>query len=238
MDDYQFLWAPIVIFVAGFLLLRVSGKRSVSNMSNYDLFLVTAAGTGLGGFLTNYGSLAKTLLGVGILGLTYIVFSSSILNNKFRRFVLPKPALLIHHGDVQEAGLREARITVPELLGQLRMKGYTSVADVEFAILEAAGEISVIPKADKRPLQPSDLGLQVPKAEQPVPLCIDGSWLEDNLQRAGVTKGEVEQQLQEQGKTGKWTLVTIDSQGRLEADVQQEVGSSNASQLNKKDGKD
>ncbi|ARU62226.1 hypothetical protein CBW65_15345 [Tumebacillus avium] len=219
MEEYRYLWAPVVIFIAGFFLLRIAGKRAVANMSSFDLFVVAAMGASLGGFITVPGNLSKTLIGVLVLVLTYLGWSYLMLNNKMRVVLKNKPSILVHKGHISETGMREARITVTELLGHLRIKGYNSLADVEFAIMEEAGEISVIPKASVRPIQPGDLDLQVPPVLRQVPVFIDGEWIEDNLKVLGSSKNDVIMKLQAQGvlaaKIKELTLVTLDEQGTL-----------------------
>ncbi|TCP52855.1 uncharacterized membrane protein YcaP (DUF421 family) [Tumebacillus sp. BK434] len=224
MEEYRFLWAPVVIFVAGFFLLRLAGKRAVANMSSFDLFVVAAMGAALGGSITVPGSLSLTLLGVLMLVLTYLGWSYLMLNKNMRVMMVNKPSVLVHKGHISETGMRDARITIPELLGHLRLKGYPSLTDVEFAIMEEAGEISVIPKASARPLQPGDLQLHVQPTPRPVPVIIDGDWIEDNLLALGSNKNEVIMKLQAQGvlaaKIKELTLVTLDEQGTVWYDAQ------------------
>ncbi|HEU4963660.1 MAG TPA: DUF421 domain-containing protein [Bacilli bacterium] len=222
MESLRYLWAPVFIFIGGFLLLRLAGKRAVANMSNFDLFLVTSMGSAMGGFITQ-NSLPKTLAGVAMLVLTYLGFSFLALNNTFRKWFMAKPSVLVTRGHVNERGLRDARMTIPELLGHLRIKGYSAIQDVEFAVMEEAGEISVIPKSDNRPVQPGDLHIQVPPATQPVPVIVSGSWIDDNLKVVNKDRAYVIGNLRARGiqeaNIQALTLVTVDQRGIVWVDV-------------------
>lgn len=223
MEPFRFLLAPAVIFLAGFFLLRVAGKRAVANMSNFDLFLVASMGSALGGFVTNPNSLTQTLLAAGTLVLTYLGFSYLAMNNQFRKWVMAKPSVLVARGHINERGLKDARMTIPELLGHLRIKGYNAIADVEFAIMEEAGEISVIPSASVRPVHPADLHLRVPPESQPVPVVLSGDWIDDNLKVVKKDRAYVLANLRAQGiaeeKVSELTLVTVDQRGIVWVDI-------------------
>lgn len=204
MEAYRYLWAPPLIFLVGFLLLRIAGKRAVANMSNFDLFLVSSLGSSLGGFITAPGSLGRTFIGVTLLVATYLGFSFLVMNNSIRKWVLAKPSVLINKGHINERGLRDARMTIPELLGHLRIKGYPVVGDVEFAVMEEAGEISVV-------------GKKQTTGGRAIPVLLDGEWIVDNLHEAGVSKINVLSVLSQHGiepdQVGQLTLVTVDDTG-------------------------
>ena len=83
----------------------------------------------------------------------------TLKSNRVRRLICGKPALLIERGRIMEGELLESRLNLTDLLELLRIKGYADPTQVEYAILETCGQISVIPKSAARPATLSDLSL-------------------------------------------------------------------------------
>ena len=114
------------------------------------------------------------------------------------------------------------RVTIPHLLAELRVKGYPDITDVEYTILEETGEISVIPKADKRPLQPSDLGLRTTYQVFPNTLIVDGEIMDTTLNSLGKDRAWLTNLLGTYGITNesvkKISVATIDGLGQMHVD--------------------
>ena len=98
-------------------------------------------------------------------GLAFLCLKSP----QVRKLLSGVPSIMIRNGRIVESELRRQRYAVDELLLQLREKGYTNPQDVEFAILEASGNLSVVPKASKRPVTPEDLGFRWSMMACPIP---------------------------------------------------------------------
>lgn len=119
-----------------------------------------------------------------------------------RAIVCGVPSVLVHDGRIVEKELRRLRYNLSDLLEQLRVKDLPNITDVEFAVLETNGDLSVIPKSQKRPLQPEDLKISTSYEGLPLSLIVDGKvkmgslqkaqlnmeWLQNELQRYGVKR--------------------------------------------------
>jgi len=103
------------------------------------------------------------------------------LSNKFKRIITSSPTALVRNGDIDERGLRKIRLNMEEFIGELRVKGYENIKDLALVTMEETGQISVIPKSEKRPLQPSDLHMSPSPTFIPIPIIIDGELIEHNL---------------------------------------------------------
>jgi uncharacterized membrane protein YcaP (DUF421 family) len=106
----------------------------------------------------------------------------ALKSDKARGFIYGKPSILIEHGRILEGELRKQRFNINDLLEQLRIGGYPSIEDVEYAILETTGVLSIIPKSTKRPVSTEDLKLKVQQEGLPITAIIDGRILSHNLQ--------------------------------------------------------
>lgn len=191
------LWIgqAFAVFVIAYVFMRIMGKRAVAQMSAFDLIVVILLGSMLASTLANQKTVTQTIITSVFVVLAYLIASYLMLNNNVRQAIRAKPTVLVNKGNIDEAGLRQARMTVPELLGHLRIKGYSSIADVEFAIMEEAGQLSVIPKSQKAPVTPSVLSIVTAPASLPVPIIIDGEWIDDNLSYLQLNRETALQQL-------------------------------------------
>ncbi|UOF90101.1 DUF421 domain-containing protein [Fodinisporobacter ferrooxydans] len=211
----------VIIFAVGFLTFRIMGKRAVAEMSAFDMVMVVVLGTIYAAPLSTTSILSTVIAGLSLTG-TYLLFSYLMLNNKIRRTVMAQPTVLIHKGNINENGMKQARITIPELLSELRTHGLTAVSDVEFAIMEEVGKISVIPKSSERPVRPSDLMLATKPEELRTPVIVEGEIMDDNLVLAGYSRNWLDQQLKMQGlgidQLDCITLAEVDGIGTLKID--------------------
>lgn len=125
--------------------------------------------------------IGKALAYAVIMVILYKIFIRLSLHNKLRWILYESPTVLIRNGDIDRKGLKKVRMPVYELLSHLRVKGYTDSQNIAIAVMEESGEISVIPKAEYRPVQPNDLNIHVKKEYLPIPLIMDSQIVYHNL---------------------------------------------------------
>lgn len=139
----------IIVFIFILFSFRILGKRLVSQLTNYDLaniFVLSAIAAGP--LITSDFALALTGMGV-FMGL-HLLLKVLGMNQKMREYILGKSKMLIEKGKISEKNLKSAKLTLSELVDELKELGYTNVADVEFAILENTGKITAVPKKDSK----------------------------------------------------------------------------------------
>jgi len=119
----------------------------------------------------------------------------ALKSDKARGIIYGKPSILIEHGKILEGELRKQRFSINDLLEQLRIGGYPSIEDVEYAILETTGDLSIIPKSTKRPVNTEDLNLKVKQEELPITAIIDGRILSHNLKLINLDDKWLQKQL-------------------------------------------
>lgn len=218
----NYVLTPIAVFLIGYILLRIMGKKAVSQMSSFDLLVVLVLGIiisepivtkRLG--IASYYAIAITVV--------YFAFSLLAIKGKFKTILTGSPTVLIRNGDIDEKGLRKVRISVDELLGELRQKGYANASDLALVVLEETGSLSAIPMADKRPLQPSDINKSPSPTFIPIPLIIDGEVIEHNVKYIQKGSDWLNSQLQaynlSMDKIDSVTLATLNQKGFLDVDT-------------------
>ncbi|MEI3612025.1 DUF421 domain-containing protein [Pseudogracilibacillus sp. SO30301A] len=176
----DYIGTPIFVFLIGYLLVRFAGQKSVSQMNSFDIMIILIVGTSISEPIVSKNNWISAWYSFLVI-LTYVGLSRLVLNNKFKTVLTYSPIVLIQDGKIKEKGLKKARMNVELLLGTLRVEGYSNVADIKLAMMEESGDISVIPKSDKRPLQPSDIQLSPSPAFVSIPLIIDGEVINHNL---------------------------------------------------------
>ncbi|OCA91840.1 DUF421 domain-containing protein [Pseudobacillus wudalianchiensis] len=174
------LYHGIIIFLTGYLLIRVTGKKAVSQMGSFDLLYIFVL-TNIISSPVEVESVSKALTYAVIIAILYKIFIRLSLHNKLRWVLYERPTVLIRNGDIDRKGLKKVRMPINELLSRLRVKGYADTQYIAMATMEETGIISVIPKSEYRPIQPNDLNLKIKKEYLPIPLIMDGQIIYHNL---------------------------------------------------------
>ena len=177
----------IVLYVIVLIVMRLMGKREIGQLQPFELAisimiadLASTPMTEIGIPLTN--GIVPIL---GLLVMHLIISTLNIKSIKMREIICGKPRILIYRGKIDENALRKERLTINELQEKLRSKDIVSLGEVEFAILETSGEVTVIKKPEKRGTIPEDFGIQPQYEGIPYDLVIDGKVMYKNLKAIG-----------------------------------------------------
>jgi hypothetical protein len=156
---------------------------------------------------------------IPILGLLVMHLIISIINMKSikgRGIICGKPSILIYRGRIDEKVLKKERFTINELEERLRGNNIVNIGDVEYAILETNGQVTVIQKPDKRNTIPADFNIQPEYEGIPYDLVIDGKIMYDNLKQIGKNYEWLRKQVNKFNiKPEEALLVTLDGKGQM-----------------------
>ncbi len=192
----------IVTSLVAWLAVRIIGRRSISQMTAYDFAaIMIMSNVAAEPLVYKIGS--KSLIGSLIIGLMSMFIGWLSLRRPLYN-IDAKPSILIANGKILRDELGKNRINLPFLLSLLRLEGYANVSDVEYAILEPTGNLSVLPKSQNRPVQTKDLKIETDYQGLALPLIIDGEiqynnlkytkldteWLNREIRKAGADKVE------------------------------------------------
>lgn len=209
----------LILYVIVIIAMRIMGKRQIGQLQPFelavaimisDLASVPMQNTGIP--LINGIIPILTMLAAQIL-ISYI----SLKSIKARNIICGRPSTLISKGRINEQVFRNELYTFNDFLEQLRNKDIYNIADVEYAILESNGQLSVVPKASKKKLTPEDLNINGKYEAPAVDLIIDGDMLEENLKLIALDKPMLELELKKLGiRNVKDVLfASIDSNGKI-----------------------
>ncbi|NLI90873.1 MAG: DUF421 domain-containing protein [Peptococcaceae bacterium] len=209
----------VILYLIIVLVLRVMGKRQIGQLQPFELVIILMISELAAIPSQDIGiPLIAGLLPVLILLLLGITISQiSLKSEKARAMICGTPTILIDKGHILEDELRKLRYNLSDLLEQLRVKNIPDIADVEYAILETNGQLSVIPKPTKRPANPEDLKIEVPSEKLPYTLIMDGILQHKNFPKANVNQKWLEQELQKANIDDyrKVLIASIGTQGKL-----------------------
>ncbi|OIJ21400.1 hypothetical protein BKP45_01060 [Anaerobacillus alkalidiazotrophicus] len=168
------------LFILVFIVMRLLGKTLLSQWTAYDLvtiiFLSYAA---LGAVKVK--SFYHAIICILSIGILYMILSRLSLCGRLTSIIIGEPTILIKHGKIIEKNLKKLRYSLTELLSTVRAFGFPDIQDIEYAILEPNGKISVIPKNNLRPLTPKDLNIDCQYIGLPITLIAEGKIEKDNL---------------------------------------------------------
>ncbi|HER2169441.1 TPA: DUF421 domain-containing protein, partial [Streptococcus pyogenes] len=160
---------------------------------------------------------------VGILTFAAIPFIAgyiSLKSKSFRTFIEGKGTVFIKDGKIMEDNLKKERYTTDELLDLLRKKDVYQVSDVEFAVLEATGDLSVLLKKENQPLTAKDLNIAVSSVKEPQTVIMDGEILDEPLSTIGRNRGWLQTELEKLGVTIENVFLgQVNSYGELTVDL-------------------
>ncbi|MDQ1913380.1 DUF421 domain-containing protein [Paenibacillus sp. GD4] len=203
MNDYlDILLRTVTSLILLLLIARILGKQTISNMTFHDF----VAGITLGAISANLAfnnkiPWAYLLLSLSVFTLASFIFSLIALKSRgLRGWISGSPTVLIQDGKVLENNMRKARYTLDSLNQGLREKNVFNMDEVEFAILEDNGKLSVLKKEEHQFVTKKDLQLLTGAQAFPVELIMDGQLIEKNMESSGISREWLERELEQQGK--------------------------------------
>lgn len=174
----------IILYFIVVIIMRIMGKKQIGELQPTELVVALLIADLSSVPMENlntpifYGIIPILTLFIIEESFTFIALKS----DKARGIIYGKPSILVEHGKIMEKELRKQRFNVNDLLEQMRLCGYAAVADVEFAILETSGQLSLIPKAAKSPVTNETMNTNAKDEELPITVIIDGRVLSQNLE--------------------------------------------------------
>ncbi|WP_199621515.1 DUF421 domain-containing protein [Paenibacillus alkalitolerans] len=209
------------------ILARLMRKKQVSQLTFFDYIVGISIGSIAAELSFNPDiRMSNFYIGMFIWGfLTILISIISLKSYRFRILTGGSPTVLIENGKILEKNLKKENLTVDELMIYLRRSNAFNLSDVEYAVMETNGFISVMKKSDAQPLTPKDMGLVVEMGHHPHLVIIDGNVMERSLSEYGYSKEWLLGEIMKQGAKGfsEVFLAQIDSKGNVYVDLYNDV---------------
>ena len=208
----------IILYIIVLIVMRMMGKREIGQLQPFelaisimiaDLATIPMADTGIpigNGIVPIFGLLLMHLL----------ISLINIKSTKLREIICGKPRILIYRGKIQEKAMIKERFTINELQERIRSQNIVNLGDVEYAILETSGQITVIEKPNKRQTIPEDFGIMPEYEGIPYDLVVDGKIMYQNLKEIGKDYNWLKKEVNKfKFNPEEALVVTIDGTGQI-----------------------
>ena len=187
MNFFNVVLRSVLSIVALFLLTKMMGRKQISQLNLYDYVVGITIGSVAAEISTNLDTdFWGGIVVMGVYSLVSVLLSffteKSIL---MRRFIIGVPIVMMEDGKILESSLKKTKFDINEFLQEARISGYYDISQIEYAIMEANGKISFLPKSEYIAVTPLDMNIDVKKSSLVSNLVIDGKVMDNNLKMIG-----------------------------------------------------
>lgn len=208
----------IVLYIIVLAVMRLMGKREIGQLQPFELAIsIMIADLAATPMAESGVPITNGIMPIlGLLVMHLIISIINIKSTKVRQIICGKPSLLIFRGKIDQKVLKKERFTINELEERLRDNNIFNIGDVEYAILETSGQVTVIPKPNKRPTTPEDFNIDPRYEGIPYDLVVDGKVEYENLKKIGKNYKWLQKQTEKFGiKPEQALIVTIDGDNKF-----------------------
>ncbi|MGN7295600.1 DUF421 domain-containing protein [Ferdinandcohnia sp. SAFN-114] len=219
MEEYLIIVGrTILLYVILLTIFRLMGKREIGELSLIDLvvFMMIAEMAVIGIESTRDPILHSLIPMILLMGIQYLLALLSLKSKKLRELIDGRPTVIVNRGKIDEHAMRQQRYNHDDLMMQLREKNIKNLADVEFAILESSGELSVLEKSNNEPSDFSDYTIDLP-------VVLDGEIQVEHLTQINKTEFWLRSELKKLGYSDiKKISICNYHHGKLHVDIKDE----------------
>ncbi len=209
----------VIAYAALLFLSRVIGRKIISRITFFDFVVgITLGALAVRISLGNESSVLLGILSAAVI--TVLVLLTDFLNIKscrFRHLEEGEPVILVEDGKLLDQNLAKVRISVSKLMMMLRQKDAFYLEDVDYAVMESSGQLSVLLRPENLPVSANDMNISKPENKFPADIIIDGIIIEENLKTNCHDEAWLQQQLQSEGigNPGQVFYACISRSGKL-----------------------
>ena len=208
----------LIVYFTLLVFMRLLGKRQLGEMELSEFLVASLIADLAANPLQDIGMpLLNGLIPILTLFCCELIISTLTMRSiRLRAFLFGKPSLLIDHGRIMQREMGKNRLTLDELMQELRAQGVRDIAAIEYAFLETNGKLSVLPYESETPPSANDLKVSVENCGFPRILISDGRLIRENLQKSGYEENWLMKQIRPYGgKIADIFLLTVDDASRV-----------------------
>ena len=200
MEIIKVILTALLSVGALFIITKIMGHKQVAQLDFFDYVSGITIGSIGAELATELESPEKPLIALAVYGLTSVVLN--LLAHKIprtRKYINGTPTILMDGGKLCRSNLKKAKLDLSEFMLLCREAGYFDIDEIQTAVFEHNGKLSILPKSANRPATPEDLGITVKSAHIGVEVIMDGRIMGENLSRIGRSEKWLQKQLKSQG---------------------------------------
>lgn len=200
MEILKLILTSLFSASALFVLAKLMGHKQMSQLDFFDYITGITIGSIAAELATELEEPWKPLTAMTVYGV--LAFSLSIATNKFprsRKYINGTPTVIMNNGKLYRDNMKKAKLDLSEFLVMCREKGFFNLGDIQTAVFEYNGKLTILPTSAKRPLTPSDMNLSPGAEHICTEVIMDGRILEGSLKSLGLDQKWLQKQLESQG---------------------------------------
>ena len=216
----------IILYILLIVGIRIMGKRQVGELEPSELVLALLISDLAAVPMQDFGiPLAAGVIPIiTLLCITMILSVLTMKSIRFRVLMCGRPSVVIQDGTLHRNEMERNRVTIDELMEELRMQGITDITTIKYAILETNGRLSVLLRAEEQPVTAKQMGIATEDVALPLVIINDGRLLSHNLKIRGLNETWLKKQLDAQGvhHVEDVFLMTVDEQNHVFCTLKEE----------------
>ena len=196
MDFWMVILTSLLSVAALFVIAKLMGHKQMSQLDFFDYITGITIGSIAAELATELEKPLKPLIAMAVYGIVAVLLT--LITSKLpksRKFINGTPTILMNNGKLYRENLKKAKLDLSEFMVMCRQQGYFNLNDIQTAIFEFNGKLSILPVSNKRPANPQDLQLSPQKEYFQTELIMDGRIMQENLQRMGLSEKWLQKEL-------------------------------------------
>lgn len=218
MEIIKVLLTSLLSVGALFAVAKIMGHKQMSQLDFFDYISGITIGSIAAELATELEEPLKPLIAIAVYGAVAVLLSKiTSLFPKSRKYINGTPTILMNNGKLYRENLKKAKLDLSEFMVMCRQQGYFNLSDIQTAVFEFNGKLSILPVSKKRPANPEDLNLSPAPEFIHTEVIMDGRILDENLKRMGLDDKWLQKQLNAQGykKADEVFLALCDENNQL-----------------------
>jgi uncharacterized membrane protein YcaP (DUF421 family) len=218
MEIIKVLLTSLLSVGALFAVAKIMGHKQMSQLDFFDYISGITIGSIAAELATELEEPLKPLIAIAVYGAAAVLLSKiTSLFPKTRKYINGTPTILMNNGKLYRENLKKAKLDLSEFMVMCRQQGYFNLSDIQTAVFEFNGKLSILPVSKKRPANPEDLNLSPAPEFIHTEVIMDGRILDENLKRMGLDDKWLQKQLNAQGykKADEVFLALCDENNQL-----------------------
>ena len=200
MEIIKVLLTSLLSVGALFAVAKIMGHKQMSQLDFFDYISGITIGSIAAELATELEEPLKPLIAIAVYGAAAVLLSKiTSLFPKTRKYINGTPTILMNNGKLYRENLKKAKLDLSEFMVMCRQQGYFNLSDIQTAVFEFNGKLSILPVSKKRPANPEDLNLSPAPEFIHTEVIMDGRILNENLKRMGLDDKWLQKQLNAQG---------------------------------------
>lgn len=200
MEILKVILTSVLSAAALFIIAKIMGHKQIAQLDVFGYITGITIGSIAAELATEPENVLNPLVAMIVYGAITVLLTT--LTGKFqktRKFINGTPTIIMSNDKIFRKNMKKAKIDLSEFMVMCRQEGYFDLSEIQTAIFEYNGRLTILPKSEKRPANAEDLGLTVQRASISTEVIMDGRVLSENLMRMGLDETWLSREIKRQG---------------------------------------